>query len=202
MTTLPPVTCDLSAHLADLAGDLCRRAPSLAHIDPQTLLFALSRSRAEGTHGTYARIAPLRFAAGATEMSRRQGAYIESYRMPTLVHEGREILYIIYVLVPRYLRLSFEQKLATLIHELYHISERCDGDIRRFAGRNYAHGASRRDFNRVVETIQSGYLASGAELPALDVLRYTEEDWRLGRLRLTGLSVPLPRARRLSRRRV
>ncbi|MFA7536687.1 MAG: putative metallopeptidase [Desulfuromonadales bacterium] len=199
---LTSTTCDLSAHLANLCADLCRRTPALGHIDPQVLLFALSRSRAEGTHGLYARIAPLRFAAGAAESSRRRGRFVETYRMPSLIHEGRHILYLIHILFPRYLRLSFEQKLATLIHELYHISERCDGDIRRFAGRTFAHGPSRREFNRRVEEIQASYLASAPDPRHLAFLRLTEEEWRLGRIRLTGLSVPLPRARLVVRRRI
>jgi hypothetical protein len=194
-----PATVDLSAYFAALAEDLCRRLPTLRHIDGNKLLFALARSRAEGLHGTYARIAPLRFAGGAVELTRRRGRWRETFRMPALRHEGREILYVIHIMVPRFLRLSPAQKLNTIIHELYHVSERYDGDIRRFTGRNFAHGASRRNFNRKIEELREQYMATGPT--GLDALhQLTEESWRLGRLQLVGLSVPLPRARLVDRR--
>lgn len=193
-------TIDLSAQFATLAEDLCQRLPTLRHIDRDRIVFALSRSRADGNHGTYARIVPLRFATGAAEMTRRRGRWLETFRLPELRHEGRDILYIIYVMVPRFLRLSMAQKLSTIIHELYHISEKCDGDIRRFAGRNFAHGASRHAFNRHVDSLRTQYLALAADSAMLSCLHIEEEAWRLGRLKLTGLSIPLPRARLVFRR--
>ena len=198
----PPAAIDLSAACAALGADICRRVPELGHIDPQRLLVCLSRSRADGTHGVYARIAPLRFDAGAMEKSRRRGRYLETFRMPALTHEGREILYLIYLMVPRFLRLGHGQKLATLIHELYHIAEACDGDLRRFPGRNFAHGSSRHGYNRIVARLQEQYLAGGPDPKLLEVLHLDEEGWRLGRFRLTGLTVPLPRARLVARQRL
>lgn len=195
-------TIDLSAACASLAADICRRVPELGHIDPQRLLVCLSRSRADGSHGVYARIAPLRFAAGAMEQNRRRGRYLETFRMPALSHEGREILYLIYLMVPRFLRLSCEQKLATVIHELYHIAETCNGDLRRFPGRNFAHGSSRNGYNRIVDRLQKQYLAQCPDPKLLDVLHLDEEGWRHGHFRLAGLTVPLPRARLVARQRL
>ncbi|HAD04996.1 MAG: hypothetical protein A2091_09030 [Desulfuromonadales bacterium GWD2_61_12] len=191
---------DLSAASAALAADLCRRLPELGHIDPQSLLFCLARSRAAGEHGVYARIAPLRFAGGAREEVRRQGWQLRTYRLPALRHDQRDILYLIYLMIPRFLRLSPREKLNTLVHELYHISERCDGDIRRFAGRNFAHGSSRRRYDRTIENLVERYLAAASDPTLLAPLQVTEADWQEQRLRLTGLTVPLPRARLISRR--
>jgi len=199
---VPPArTIDLSAAAAALGADLCRRVPELEHIDPLRLLFCLGRSRAEGLHGVYARIAPLRFASGATELKRRRGRYIETFRMPSMTHDEQEILYLIHLMVPRFLRLSFEQKLTTVIHELYHISEACDGDLRRFPGRNFAHGTSRRSYNRIIEKLQEQYLRSAPDPHLLACLHLDEEGWRRGDFRLTGLAVPLPRARLVARQR-
>jgi hypothetical protein len=178
---------------------LCRKIPELSHIDPGRVLFCLSRSRAQGTHGVYARISPLRFAAGKAETSRRRGHFRETFRMPSLTHLGREILYLVHVMVPRFLRLSFEEKLGTVIHELFHVSERCDGDIRRFPGRNFAHGSSREGFNRRVRGMLERYLADSPDPCLLNFLRLREEDWLEGRIRLAGLTVPLPRARLVAR---
>jgi hypothetical protein len=200
MPSVPAI--DLSTACAALGVDICRRLPELGHIDPDRVLICLSRSRADGSHGVYARIAPLRFAAGAMEKSRRRGRYVETFRLPTLTHEGREILYLIYLMVPRFLRLGFEQKLATVIHELYHIAEACDGDLRRFPGRNFAHGSSRHAYNRIIARLQAQYLAQNPDLQLLDFLHLDEEGWRHSHFRLTGLTVPLPRARLVARQRL
>lgn len=202
MPPSPGDAVDLSAALDTLGRDICQRVPELGHIDPDRLIFTLSRSRAGGTHGVYARIVPLRFAAGATEHTRRRGRYRETYRLPPLVHEGREILYLITLLVPRFLRLSFAEKLNTVVHELYHVSERCDGDIRRFPGRNFAHGASRAAYNQRMTQLAEAYLASSPDPALLAPLHLTEEAWQAGRLRLSGLRVPLPRAKLVARQRL
>jgi hypothetical protein len=193
---------DLSQCLEALASDLCRTVSELSHIDTGSILFCLSRSRAGGTHGTYARIAPLRFVGGNIEQTRRRGRYMETFRLPSLDHDGRQILYLVYLLLPRFLRLSFEQKLETVVHELYHISEACDGDIRRLGGRNYAHGHSRRAYNRKITELAGQYLASNPDSRLTDFLHLDEESWLRGEFRLTGLRVPLPKARMVARHRL
>ena len=190
---------DLSAAMDNLCADLCHRLPELRHIEPDRVLFSLSRSRAGGTHGVYARIAPLRFCNGQRESSRRRGRYQETFRMPRLLHDGREILYLITLMVPRFLRLPFEQKLMTVIHELYHISEAFDGDIRRFAGRNFAHGHSREAYNRIIHTLMQSYLDTNPDPALLHPLQFDEKDWQDEGLRLSGLRVPLPKAKLVAR---
>ena len=197
-----PETLDLSAWCDALSRDLVARLPELGHIRPECLLFCLARSRAPGTCGVHARIVPLRFAGGSHEQTRRRGRYLETFTLPPLVHQGREILYLIHLLVPRFLRLSGREKLATLIHELYHVSERCDGDIRRFPGRNYAHGTSRKGYDRRVAELLSRYLDTAPKAELLTPLYLSEEDWLHRRVRLSGLRVPMPRARLVNRRRL
>ncbi|MDX9708050.1 MAG: putative metallopeptidase [Trichloromonas sp.] len=196
------LTLDLSARLAALCRHLTQALPELAHIDPERVLFAVARSRAEGRHGLLARIAPLRFAGGVRELTRRRGPWRETYRMPTLSHGGREIHYLITVFVPRFLRLSFAEKLATVIHELYHISEACDGDIRRFPGRNFAHGSSRAGFDRIVGRLADTCLQSSPPPDLLAFLHLEESAWQDGALRLTGVRVAVPRAKLVARARV
>ncbi len=198
---MPSAECDLTELLDRLCLDVCRRVPELTHIDPQRVLFALSRSRAEGAHGTYARIVPLRFADGSREASRHRGRLQEIWRLPLLRHQERDILYLIQIMVPRFFRLSHHQKLATVLHELYHISERCDGDLRRFPGRKYAHGPSRKTFQRRVEELLDAYLATAPDPILLGRLDFTETDWAAGRVRVIGLQVPLPRAQLVARER-
>ena len=193
---------NLSLLFAELCRDAARCVPALAHLVPERILFALSRSRAQGCHGLYARIVPLRFAGGSLEWQRRRGRYQEIWRLSPLHYGGEEILYLIQVLVPRFFRLSRREKLATLFHELYHISPGCDGDLRRFPGRNYAHGHSRQAFQQQVESLLDTYLAAGPPASLLAAFDMTEEDWQTGRMRVSGLRLPIPRARLVLRKRL
>ena len=197
----PLAAVDFSTALDTLSRDLCRRIPELAHIDPDRLLFSIARSRAEGIHGTYARIAPLRFPGGVREHTRRRGPWRETFRMPVLQHRQREIYYLITVLIPRFLRLSFEQKLSTIVHELYHISEACDGDIRRFPGRNFAHGSSRGTYNRIIQQLVDHYLAGDPPESILDFLHLDESSWSQRQIRICGITTAVPRARLVTRSR-
>ncbi|AMV73370.1 hypothetical protein JCM30471_17850 [Desulfuromonas carbonis] len=202
MEALPRPCQDLSLIFADLCRDAAKRVPELGHLVPERILFALSRSRAEGSHGLYARILPLRFAGGSAEWQRRRGRYQETWRLPPLHYRGEEILYLIQVLVPRFFRLCRREKLATLFHELYHISPACDGDLRRFPGRNYAHGHSRKAFQQRVDHLLDRYLTADPPAALLAPFDLTEEDWRSGRVAVSGLRVPLPRARLVRRERL
>lgn len=190
---------DFSAHISRLCADICLRLPELAHIDTRRMLFCVSRSRTRDTHGLQARIVPLRFDGGSRETERKRGRFVETFRMPQLHHEGVEILYLVYLMFPRFLRQDSQSRLETLIHELYHVSERFDGDIRRFAGRNFAHGSSRSRYNRIISALAQRYLAAAPDPELTLCLHLKEEDWAAGRLKLSGLQMPLPRAKLITR---
>jgi hypothetical protein len=196
---LTAASLNLSQLFADLCRDVQLRVPALGHLAPERILFALSRSRAQGSHGTYARIVPLRFADGGRELLRRRGRFRETWRLPLLHHDGQEIFYLVQVMVPRFFRLSHREKLATLFHELYHVSPSCNGDLRRFPGRNYAHGHSRKVFQQRVEHLLDSYLAAAPPPSLLSALDITEADWQQGLVTIKGLQVPLPRARLVAR---
>jgi hypothetical protein len=100
--------------------------------------------------------------------------------MPTIRHRGEEMLYVIYFLVPRFLELPFREKLITVFHELYHISPACDGDIRRFPGRNYAHGSSTKRYNLLMGTLVDRYLEL---LPDHSLLSFLDGDFAALRAR-------------------
>jgi hypothetical protein len=68
--------------------------------------------------------------------------------------------------MPRFLDQPPRERLHTLLHELYHISPRFDGDLRRFPGRNEFHGDSRVDFDAPVEALVEPALRE------VDIARY------------------------------
>jgi len=195
----PPRHVDLSLELDRLCRKLVGHFDELAHIDVDRVLFTFSRSRRPGRGGLLARITPLRGEAGSRQLERRRGRFLETWEIPPLHHAGREILYLVTLLLPRFLHLAPHERLATILHELWHISPACDGDIRRYPGRRYAHGNPGDNFQLRVESLAASFLAHD---PAPSPLLTLEEtDWRTGISRIAGLRVRRPRARLIARRR-
>ena len=151
-------TLNLTGELERLIAAITRRVDEFRHVDPSRVMVCVATTRGGGVHGTYAKIHPLRFENGArTTLVRRRRGSVRCEITPVTRH-GLEMLYIIYVLVPRFLNLSLREKLITLFHELYHVSPAFDGDIRRFPGKNYAHGSSRKKFNELMAQMVDRYL--------------------------------------------
>ena len=151
-------TLNLTSELERLIADITGRVEEFGHIDPRLILVCVSSTRGGGVHGTYAKIHPLRFENGARAKTIRRGIRKHDYEMPAIIHRGMDILYVVYFLIPRFLNLSFREKLITLFHELYHISPEFNGDIRRFPGKNYAHGSSTKRYNAYMATLVDSYL--------------------------------------------
>jgi putative metallopeptidase len=162
-------TLNLTAELERLIRDITARTPEFEHIVPEKLLVCVSSGR-PSAGGSLAKIHPLRFAGGEKSLKTRRGRRSVLCTMPTIMHQGEEMLYVIYFLVPRFLELSFREKLITIFHELYHISPACDGDIRRFPGRNYAHGSSTKSYNALMGKLVDAYLERLPERSALSFL--------------------------------
>jgi hypothetical protein len=85
---------------------------------------------------------------------------------------GREMLYILRFYLPRFLQLEFREKVVTIFHELWHISPRFDGDVRRFRGRCFAHSGSQKQYDAQVTHLADRWLALGPPEPLLAFLRY------------------------------
>lgn len=151
---------DFTKAMERLVRHIAANCPELAHLEPERILIACMQARSPGVHGIYASVRPLRFEGGKTTMKRRG----RTYAMPEVIHDGREILYIIHFALPRFANLSFEDKLTTVFHELYHISPNFNGDVRRLSGRKYVHGHSRKRYNERVRALATNYLTKpGAE---------------------------------------
>ena len=151
-------TLNLTAELERLIADICRQVTEFSHIDPARVMVCVATTRGGGVHGTYAKIHPLRFAGGAQTTRLRRGRRILTCTMPAVCHRGVEMLYVVYFLVPRFLDLPFREKLITVFHELFHVSPAFDGDIRRFPGKNYAHGSSTKRYNAYMAQLADAYL--------------------------------------------
>jgi predicted metallopeptidase len=153
------------------------------------MIFAYMQTRSPGAHGTYASVQPLRFEGGAVTTKRRG----RTYEMPNVVVAGREILYIVYFALPRFMNLDFETKMITIFHELHHIGPKFNGDIRRLPGKKFAHGSSRTRFNEAVGALAQKYLAlpGAADHTAFLRLNFKELEQRHGEV--MGIKVRPPK---------
>jgi hypothetical protein len=180
-------TLNITETLETVVTDLCGRLPELAHIDPRRLLLCAARARRRGPGGTYARIIPMRFADG-TPFHTLRG---QRYALPQIPTERGDVLYLIYLYVPRFFEQPLEGRVLTLIHELYHIAPDFDGTIRKFGTR--AHGGSRATFNARLEPMVQSYLtacdtAATHDLLTADFAQLARQYTLVGR----ALTVPKP----------
>lgn len=152
-----PVPFSYTGAMQEVVDDVVGTLPELRHVDTGRVLLSITQARQRSKHGVYATCVPLRFENGSAET--RVGT--RRYRMPPLVKGGTEILYILYFMLPRFHEeQDYREKLATIIHELYHISPQFNGDIRRFAGKNFAHGTSRERYQAAMRVLADLYLES------------------------------------------
>lgn len=192
-----PVGLDVTLYVHRLCNHLCRTLPELGHIDMSRVALRICQTRRRGPYGVQATMTPLRFREGATTTLRR-GKLWAIHPLPR-DSAGRDYLYLFSLYVPRFLDLSAEEKLAVTIHELWHISQTFDGDLRRYEGRYHAHGSSCEEYHRDMRRMAAAWLATRPDSSLYD---FWEGDFaamhrRYGRV--YGMKIPTPRLWRLDR---
>jgi predicted metallopeptidase len=185
--TVPPF--DFTAHVHRLCGDIVDRCPELAHVATEQVLFGFTQARNGRAHGLQARVTPLRFHHGLL-VRRHRGV---SYQVQRFVVDGCDVLYLMTFCLPRFLNQSFDDKLVTLFHELYHIGPRFDGDLRRHAGRYAMHSHSQRRYDLHMAKLARAYLASDPDPSLHAFLRLNHGQLRRRHGRVVGVVVPRPK---------
>lgn len=182
---------DFSDAMERLICHIRASCPEFAHVDLDRMVVACMQARSPGAHGIFASVQPMRF-EGGSETTVRRG---RTYAMPEMTHKGRRILYIVYFALPRFMNMKFDAKLATVFHELYHISPKFNGDIRRFTGKYYAHGKSKKAYGELVGEMSREYLAMPGALDHAEFLKsnFKALDKQFGGV--NGLRVRSPRPR-------
>lgn len=165
----PPQGFDFTHHMRSLCADMVGRLPQLAHIDLERVGIGFSQARKNSRHGTYAMLIPMRFANGDLVETRRGRLYTfqRVYRP-----DGVELLYLLSFYLPRFLDLPLQEKLVTIVHELWHISPQFDGDLRRHEGRCFAHTGSTKQYDRQMEQFIKQWYAEKPPHSAFHFLRY------------------------------
>ena len=123
--------------------EMIKMTDEFKHFDINRILVCCGSNQSNARGGLYGKLVPLRFENGS-EIIKHRGHY---YTIPRLTLNDVEILYIIYLYIPKFMDLSAEKKVDVMFHELYHISPDFNGDIRRMGKVKKAHGHSRKSFD-------------------------------------------------------
>lgn len=172
-----------------LCEDICQRVPEFAHVDPKQVLITFIRCRNERSWGLQARLVPLRFRGG--KLTEIRGRY--RYKVQQVFVDKTEIKYVLSFYLPRFLNQSFDEKLITVFHELFHICPDFTGDIRRLAGDDPVHGGSQKDYDRQMADLARQYLRTKPPRHVYDFLRlpFNQIERYFGEI--VGLQIPTPK---------
>ena len=149
---------NFTEHMRRLCVDTTTRTPELRHINMDFVAVSFNQTRKRVRHGMWASLTPMRFENGSRETIRNGRRYTAQRLFD---EHQREMLYILSFYLPRFMQLSFQDKLTTVFHELWHISPHFNGDIRRFPGRCYAHSSSEKEYDEQMERLSQKWLHLG-----------------------------------------
>jgi predicted metallopeptidase len=114
-------TLNVTRAVKRLIRDLAARVPELSHVRASRVLVVAGEAR-RASRGT---IRPAHF----EETRARSGA--GARRKPLIRVKGRKILYVVTLRPLWFLDSTPRQRIATIVHELYHASTRFDGTLHR-----------------------------------------------------------------------
>jgi hypothetical protein len=110
---------DFGAAIDAVVADIAAKSPALSHIVPPEILFVAADAR----HSSRATTRPTAYDGGSAVGG--DGVHLR----PSVKFKGRRIKYVV-ELRPKFFRTSTaEQRLATIFHELLHMSPAFDGSI-------------------------------------------------------------------------
>lgn len=181
---------DFTARMRELCADVIARTPEVQHIDLARVAISFCQARKRVTYGLYASLTPLRFRDGALT-GRRRGKLYGVQRLHD--RAGVEMLYILSFYLPRFMDLDFREKLITVLHELWHISPRFDGDLRRHPGRCYAHTSSQAEYDAQMGVLADRWLDQGPPEQVYGFLRGNFDDLQRQHQRIVGIRIPRPK---------
>lgn len=177
-----------------ICESMAQRVPALGHIDMAHVAVGFCQARKRVPHGLQASLTPLRFEGGSRSTIERG----KRYTCPQMFSaDGTEYLYLLNFYLPRFLDHGLGEKLTTIVHELWHISEHFDGDLRRHEGRCYVHGPDQKEFDRTAARLAGAWMATEppAELFAFLRLNFRQLQNKFGGV--CGARYPAPKLVRL-----
>ena len=189
MSPIAIASFDFSRAMSLLCADITARLEEFQHIRMEQVAVGFAQARRSSAHGLQAKLTPMRFEGGSITTVR----YARAWTVQRLFHGEFEILYLLTFYLPRFQNQPFRQKLVTVLHELYHISPRFDGDLRRMEGRYHVHTHNQKDYDRSMEAYVDQYLAFGPPEELLSFLRHRFATLRSRHGEIVGLKIPIPK---------
>jgi predicted metallopeptidase len=181
---------DFTHNIRLLCEDIVSRLESLKHIDMSRVAVSFAQARSGTRAGMYATLTPLRFPGGKSHTIRR-GRKWSMQKVKD--HNGHDMLYILNFYLPRFLNLPLREKLDTVVHELWHVGPRFDGDIRRFGDRCFAHGPSKKQYDRQVSQMVNQWLEQSPPDSVYDFLQSNFRELEARYTRIIGSKMPTPK---------
>ncbi|MCA9150640.1 MAG: hypothetical protein KDA92_15115 [Planctomycetales bacterium] len=181
---------DFTKNVRLVVQDMINRLPELSHIRLDQVAFSFAQARKRTRHGIYATLTPMRFQNGSLRTKRR-GAEYTVQRLYDAA--GREMLYILTFYLPRFMDVDLNEKLVTILHELWHISPEFDGDLRRHPGRCYVHSASQAEYDAQMQVLVDRWLALSPPTALYQFLEANFTQLHQAHGRIFGTRVPHPK---------
>jgi predicted metallopeptidase len=186
----PRAGFDFTLNVRRLCDDMVSRLDQLRHIDMSRVAVCFSQTRRAGSQGMFASLTPLRFADGQMHTFRRK----RRWGMQRLYDpDGLEMLYILTFYLPRFLDMPLREKLITVLHELWHVGPKFDGDVRRLGNRCFAHGSSQKEYDAHIEVLLDRWLSLDPPETVYDFLRLTFRELSGKHGRVYGRKLPTPK---------
>lgn len=180
---------DFSRHMRRLCSDIASRCETLRHVRMPRVLVSFTPSRNRNRYGLQARVTPMRHRAG--RLVRRMGS--SDFQVQRYFVNDVEMLYLLTFCLPRFFNQPFEEKLATVFHELFHMSPAFDGDLRRHPGRYAVHSPSKADYESNAMRLMGNYLKGHGRPEVFAFLKHRYRDLWLKHGGIRGVRVPRPR---------
>jgi len=163
---------DYANQMKRLIADVCNKVPVFSHIKPHQIIISYADAKHHGAEGTWAQLYPMKYENGYYSTRERVGNKIYLYKTKRLKSGRSEILYIIYFMMPRFQNFSYFRKLETIFHELFHMSPKFDGRLRKLHPRYIFHGPSMRLYDERIRYWVRYYLKKKPNLNRNRFLNY------------------------------
>jgi predicted metallopeptidase len=180
---------DFCKAMTALIGAISSGCQELGHIDAAHLLIGVSLARASTRYGLQARVTPLRFPDGSVHV--RRGS--RTFQVQRHLLNGVEMLYHVTFCLPRFMDQSFDEKMVTIFHELYHIHPRFNGDLRRHPGRCHAHTESQSMYDAHMAALARLWLSTRPDPALTAFLRLDFAQLAYRHSGIMGVLLPRPR---------
>ena len=186
---VPRSPFDFTTAMRGLCHDVCTRLPEFRHIRMEQVAVSFAQARSRVSYGLQAKLTPMRFRNGRLT-ARRQG---QEWMIQRYFHGSVEVLYILTFYLPRFQEHPFREKMVTVLHELFHIGENFDGDIRRLPGHYHVHSHSQKEYDQHMARLVDKYLELAPPTDLTAFLHHSFTDLCARHGSVVGLRVPAPK---------